>query len=175
VRNVPAAAALLLTFGGLGARAWGPCGAGSDATVPMCVPGSTVRVSTTPAGVVLTVTSTHSATAAAIQEAAAEGAATAQSSSGPGAPACVAGHPKTDLYICPNGDYSGEDTADGRCPRCGKHLHAVQKGPAPFLGDRAPASQVQERVLRCPKGHFAGKKTKDGKCPICGAWLEESQ
>lgn len=123
--------ALLVALGG-GAFALAAGGSSKDkgkhpGSCPMHVAGAKVNVVKIDSGVVIHVTSDDAATAAKIQAAAAEpGGGEAGTSGckhcpvhGAAAPAKAA---QEGVYACSMGDYSGPQTKDGRCPKCGMKL-----------------------------------------------------
>lgn len=110
-------------------------GAGSKETAkhagacPMHVPGAKVSVVNIESGVVIHVTGGDAAAAAKIQAAAAGVSGNPAEAKG-GCKHC-AGHgsarpadapAKAGTYACSMGDYSGPQTKDGRCPKCGMTL-----------------------------------------------------
>jgi rubrerythrin len=86
-----------------------------------------------------------------------------------------------ETWVCPMGDYSGPETADGKCPKCGMDLVKQEKEPVKNEGDKKdsakPSAKVEspKTVWVCPMGDYSGAKTADGKCPSCGMDLVEKK
>lgn len=124
-RKVLVVGALML---GLGASAFALAGKegskdkGGHGGCPMHVAGAKVNVVKIESGVVIHVTGGDATSVAAIQAAAA-GLSSAAPEGKAGCKHC-AGHggAKADAYACSMGDYSGPQTKDGRCPKCGMAL-----------------------------------------------------
>lgn len=121
--------ALLLALGG-GAFALAEGGRAKEngnhpGACPMRVSGAKVKVVNIDSGVVIHVTAGDAATTAMIQAAAAGTAGHSGCKHCPGHGAAApaeAGGKEAAVYACSMGDYSGPQTKDGRCPKCGMKL-----------------------------------------------------
>ena len=96
---------------------------------PMHVPSAKVSVVNIESGVVIHVTGGDAATAAKIQAAAAgmggdstEAKGGCKHCGGHGSARPADAPSKAGMYACSMGDYSGPQTKDGRCPKCGMKL-----------------------------------------------------